>query len=267
MITEKTNNQSSSSGKAYTDGLVSVIMPMHNSSPFLGEAIESVIAQTYENWELLIVDDASTDNSLEIAKQYAGKDSRIRVFCNPNPIRMPSAPRNLGVQASKGRYIAFLDSDDMWFPQKLEQQLPFFSDNRTAIVFSNYEKIDKKSTRANRIVKAPSQATYSSLLQGNIIGNLTGIYDTKKVGKVIIQNIHHEDYGMWLSILKQGYIARNTDTTLAAYRENPKSISSNKMRVTLWQWKVYRDVEHLSLLRSAYNFTFYAFKAFAQSLI
>ena len=215
----------------------------------------------------MIVDDASTDNSLEIANEYAEKDTRIHVFRNPNPIKMPSAPRNVGVQEAKGRYIAFLDSDDLWFPQKLEQQLPFFSDNRTAIVFSNYEKIDEKSTRSNRIVTAPSQATYNSLLQGNIIGNLTGIYDTRKVGKAIIQDIHHEDYGMWLSILKQGYIARNTDTTLAAYRQSSKSISSNKVRVTSWQWKIYRDVEHLSLIRSVYNFIFYAFKALSKSLI
>lgn len=251
----------------YIDGLVSVIMPMHNSAPFIREAIESVQAQTYMNWELLIVDDVSTDNSLAIANEYSEKDPRIHVLSNPHPINMPSAPRNVGVQAAKGRFIAFLDSDDLWFPQKLEQQLPFFSDNRTAIVYSNYEKIDEKSNRANRIVTAPSFATYKSLLQGNYIGNLTGIYDTAKVGKAIIQDIRHEDYGMWLSILKQGFIARNTDTTLAAYRQSSKSLSSNKLRVTAWQWNVYRNVEHLSVFRSAYNFIFYAFKALAKILI
>ena len=180
---------------------------------------------------------------------------------------MPSAPRNVGVQAAKGRYIAFLDSDDLWLPKKLEQQLPLFSDNRTAIVYSNYEKMDENSTRANRIVVAPSQATYKSLLQGNVIGNLTGIYDTKKVGKANIQDVHHEDYVMWLSILKKGYIARNTGTTLAVYRETSRSVSSNKLKVTAWQWDIYRKVEHLSLLRSVYNFLFYAFKAFRKSLI
>lgn len=242
-------------------------MPMHNSERYLREAVESVLAQTYKRWELLIIDDASTDHSVEIANKYVQADSRVHLLHNPDPIHMPSAPRNVGVHAARGRYIAFLDSDDVWFPQKLEQQLPLFNDNRTAIVYSNYEKIDEKSTRANRIVTAPSRATYNTLLSGNIIGNLTGIYDTHKVGKANIKNIHHEDYGMWLSILKQGYIARSTETTLAAYRENSRSVSSNKLRVTTWQWNIYRNVEHLSLLRSAYYFMFYAIKATYKSLI
>jgi glycosyltransferase involved in cell wall biosynthesis len=248
-------------------GLVSVVMPMHNSERFIKESIESVLAQTYAHWELLIVDDASTDNSLAIASQYAAEDERIHLLRNTKHIKMPSAPRNAGVQAAKGQYIAFLDSDDLWFPQKLEQQLPFFKDNRTAIVFSNYEKIDELSTRANRVISAPRQATYKSLLKGNIIGNLTGIYDTGKVGKANIKDIHHEDYVMWLSILKKGYIARNTETTLAAYRVSSQSVSSNKLKVIKWQWDIYRNVEHLSLLRSAYNFVFYAYKALIKSLI
>lgn len=261
--------------KAYFSGndetvsneLVSVIMPVFNSSRFLREAIESVLAQTYTNWELLVVDDASTDNSIEIANKYANADSRIRILHNYNHIKMPSAPRNVGVQAAKGRFIAFLDSDDIWFPQKLEQQLPLFNDNRTAIVFSNYEKIDENSMRADRVVTAPTQTTYKSLLKGNVIGNLTGIYDTKKVGKANIQDIHHEDYVMWLSILKKGYIARNTETTLAAYREVSQSVSSNKLKVTAWQWHIYKEVEHLSFVRSAYYFANYAFKALFKSLI
>lgn len=266
MTTEKASFKEMHN-ETFTEGLVSVIMPMHNSAPFLREAIESILAQTYTKWELLIVDDASTDSSLDIAKEYAEKDSRIRVMQNTRHIKMPSAPRNVGVQAAKGRYIAFLDSDDLWFLQKLEQQLSLFSDNRTAIVYSNYEKMDENSARSNRIVVAPSQATYKSLLRGNIIGNLTAIYDTKKVGKINIQDIHHEDYVMWLSILKKGYIARNTETTLAVYRETSHSVSSNKLKVTAWQWDIYRKVEHLSLLRSVYNFIFYAFKAFRKSLI
>lgn len=263
----KTALQQGNDAARKTDGLVSVVMPMHNSAAFLSEAVESVLAQTYTNWELLIVDDASTDNSVEIANRYAEADERIHVFHNTNHIKMPSAPRNVGTQEAKGRFIAFLDSDDIWFPEKLEQQLPLFEDSLTAIVYSNYEKIDEQSIRANRVVTAPEQATYQFLLRGNIIGNLTGIYDTKKVGKIAIENIHHEDYKVWLSILKQGFIARNTNTTLAAYRVSSHSVSSNKLKVISWQWNIYREVEHLSLLRSAYYFVFYAFKAFSKSLI
>ena len=232
-------------------GLVSVVMPMHNASRFVGAAIESVLAQTYQNWELLVVEDCSTDNSVEIAQKYASENPKIQVLFNDNPIRMPSAPRNMGIRAAKGRFIAFLDSDDLWFPQKLEQQLAFFGDNRTAIVFST----------------APSKATYGSLLHGNVIGNLTGIYDTKKTGKVIVKDIHHEDYVMWLHILKEGYIARNTGTTLAAYRVCTESVSSNKLKVASWQWNIYRQVERFSFIRSAYYMVSYAYKAFAKSII
>ena len=245
----------------YKDGLVSVVMPMHNSDKFLREAIESVLAQSYTNWELLVVDDASTDNSIDIVEEYVKQDKRIHLLSNTNHMKMPSAPRNIGVQAANGQYIAFLDSDDFWFPAKLEQQLRLFNDPETAIVFSNYEKIDEIGTRSNRIVHSPSMVDYKTLLKGNVIGNLTGIYDTAKVGKENIRDIHHEDYVMWLSILKKGFIGRNTGTTLAAYRESSQSISSNKLRVTLWQWQVYREVEHLSILRSAYYFCFYAVKA------
>ncbi|MBR6455437.1 MAG: glycosyltransferase family 2 protein, partial [Prevotella sp.] len=147
-------------------GLVSVVMPMHNASRFVGAAIESVLAQTYQNWELLIVEDCSSDNSVEIAQKYASENPKIHVLFNDNPIRMPSAPRNMGIRVAKGRFIAFLDSDDLWFPQKLEQQLTLFSDNRTAIVYSNYEKIDEQGNRANRVVTAPSKSTYGSLLHG-----------------------------------------------------------------------------------------------------
>lgn len=248
-------------------GLVSIIMPMHNSAHYLHESIDSVLTQTYQDWELLIIDDASIDDSVAIANEYAEQCDRIKVFRNPHPIHMPSAPRNIGVKKAKGRYIAFLDSDDVWFPQKLEQQLSFFADSRVAIVFSNYEKMDENSVRANRIISASPQATYTSLLKGNIIGNLTAIYDTEKVGKIDIQDIRHEDYALWLSILKKGYIARNTQTVLAAYRESSQSVSSNKLKVTAWQWDIYRNVEHLSIARSAYYFCFYAIKAFRKSII
>ena len=173
----------------------------------------------------------------------------------------------MGVNYAKGRYIAFLDSDDMWFPEKLEQQIPLFDDDNVAIVYSNYEKMDEDGHRSCRIVKAPVTATYNMLLSGNVIGNLTGVYDQKKFGKLEFLDIHHEDYVLWLSILKKGFIAKNTNTTTAAYRIVSNSISANKLQVLPWQWKIYRDIEHLSLLRSAYHFVNYAIKAFLKSNI
>ena len=247
--------------------LVSVIMPMHNAARFVGKAIESVLAQTYDCLELIVVDDNSTDNSCDIVRQYQSKDSRIRLIANEISTGKPAAPRNKGIKNAKGRYIAFLDSDDLWYPFKLEQQIPLFCNDNVAIVYSNYEKIDEDGNGANRIVRAPKSATYSKLLLGNIIGNLTGVYDCKKVGMIPFMDIHHEDYVMWLTILKQGFIAQNTNTTTAAYRIVESSVSSNKLRVLSWQWNIYRNIEKFGILQSCYYFANYAIKAYIKSTI
>ncbi len=247
--------------------LVSIIMPMHNSVKYVGEAIESVIRQTYDNWELLIIDDVSTDNSCDIVRKYVEQDPRVHLLYNDNHTGHPSSPRNMGVKCACGRYIAFLDSDDLWFPEKLQQQIPLFEDERVAIVYSNYEKMNEDGSRANRVVKAPAFASYDVLLSGNVIGNLTGVYDREKVGKVVFQYVHHEDYVLWLSILKKGFVAKNTNTVTAAYRIVSGSVSSDKLKVLPWQWHVYRKVERLGLLCSIYHFVIYAFKAYFKSKI
>ena len=240
---------------------------MQNSEAFVPKAIESVLAQTYTDWELLVVNDGSTDNSVEIVKQYVAKDSRIHLFHNDNPTGLPAAPRNIGIRHARGRYIAFLDSDDLWFSHKLSQQLPFFKDERVGVVYGDYEKMDEAGHRNGRIVLAPMYSTYHSLLKGNVIGNLTGIYDREKVGTVMVQPIHHEDYVLWLSVLKLGFVAQNTGTIVGAYRIRRSSLSSKKMHVIAWQWDVYRKSEHLSLLRSAYCFICYAYKATVKLLV
>lgn len=247
--------------------LVSVIMPMHNSARFVGKAIESVLAQTYSCLELLVVDDQSTDESCQIVKKYQSVDARVVLLSNDHHTGKPSAPRNMGVTHARGRYIAFLDSDDLWYPSKLEQQLTLFEDSRVAIVYSNYEKIDEDGNGANRIVKAPSTVNYRKLLLGNVIGNLTGIYDTGKVGVIPFMDIHHEDYVLWLTILKRGYIAKNTSTTTAAYRILVSSVSSNKFRTMSWQWNIYRNIERIGFLQSCYYFVNYAIRAYMKRTI
>ena len=247
--------------------MVSIIMPMHNSERFVGAAIESVLSQTYRNWELLVVDDACTDKSRSVVEQYVAQDSRVCLLTNDNPVGMPYSPRNYGIKHAKGDYIAFLDSDDMWLPNKLSEQLPLFKDSRVAVVFSDYEKIDEDGNRAGRCVKTPKLVNYSGLLYSNVIGNLTGIFDVTKVGKNYFQPIHHEDYAFWLSILKRGFVARSTQSVHSLYRVREDSVSSRKLVVASWQWKVYREVEHLPLLRSCCYFGVYAFKAFKKGLI
>lgn len=250
------------------DGLVSVIMPLHNAERYIEEAVRSVMAQTYSNWELLIVDDNSTDRSLEIVNALAKEDSRIRVFENPTPTGFPATPRNLAVSMAKGRYIAFLDSDDVWLPDKIEHQIPFFNESpKIGVVFSDYEKVDEDTNREDRVVKARKITSYGKLLLGNVIGNVTAMYDVERVGKVYFSKVRHEDYAMWLSILKRGFVARNTRKVVALYRVSDNSVSSRKMALLSWQWRIYRDVEKLNLIKSVYYYINYAIRGFMKSLV
>lgn len=247
---------------------VSVITPVYNAHLFLKESIQSVINQSYNNWELLIIDDCSTDNSISIIQKFLQIDSRIKYFKTNTPSGSPILPRNIGIENAKGRYIAFLDSDDAWLPNKLETQLKMFEQYEDMVIcFSNYEKMTEKGERNNRIVQAPIIASYKQMLLGNVIGCLTAVYDTKKVGKVFFQNHSHEDYILWLEILKKGYTARNTNTVEALYRVRENSVSSNKLKTLSWQWDIYRNVENIGLFRSCYYFMNYAYRAYKKSKI
>ena len=248
--------------------LVSVIMPVHNAETFLNQSIQSVIVQTYQNWELLVVDDCSNDNSAIVIQKFVQQDNRIKYLKTNRPSGSPILPRDIGIENAKGRYIAFLDSDDAWLPNKLETQLKMFEQYEDmAICFSNYEKMTEGGKRNNRVVQAPAITTYKQLLLGNVIGCLTAVYDTQKVGKVFFQNHSHEDYILWLDILKRGYVARNTNTVEALYRVRENSVSSNKLKTLSWQWDIYRNVEKIGLLRSSYYFFNYAYRAFKKALI
>lgn len=247
-------------------GLVSIIIPCYNSESYIIDAIDSVLAQTYPYWELLIVDDCSTDKSPSIIAGYVAQDSRIHCFRTQAPSGSPCLPRNMGIEAAKGRFIAFLDSDDCWLPDKLERQLPLFTSANVGIVYSDYEKMSENGERNQRIVKAPISADYNQLLLGNVIGCLTAVYDTEKVGKMYFENHAHEDYILWLSILKKGYIAKNNGTVSACYRVREHSVSSNKLKALSWQWDIYVHVEKMNVLKAAYCFLHYAYKAFKKSL-
>lgn len=247
--------------------LVSVIMPAHNSGRFIGMAIDSVRAQTYQNWELIVVNDTSTDSTCDIVKRYEQCDKRIRLYNTDYHNGMPSAPRNTGIRLAKGRFISFLDSDDLWASTKLEEQVPLFDNKRVVIVYSNYEKINENGKSNHRIVRAPRVLDYAVLLRGNAIGNLTGIYDTEKVGKVKVQDIHHEDYVMWLEILKKGGIAMNTNSSTGFYRLSKSGVSRNKMELLSWQWHIYRNVVNLSVPQSIKYYLFYAYYGFKKFIL
>ena len=245
---------------------VSVIMPCHNGSAFLRQAVDSVLTQTYQDWELLIIDDASTDGSVAIAEEYRARDGRIKLLHTKCSTGKPATPRNVGIEAAAGRFIAFLDCDDQWAPAKLEHQLPLFQQENCAAVFSFYKKMDTEGNVRSAVLTSPASVDFDQLLDGNCIGNLTGIYDTAKVGKVYQKEINHEDYLMWLQVLKKGFIARNTGTVEAYYRESDTSVSGSKLKALGWTWDIYHKELGLPLLVSVGHFIKYAFKALGKRL-
>ena len=233
------------------DELVSIIMPNYNGAKYIKASIESVLAQTYTNWELLIVDDCSTDNSLNVMQSIV--DPRIRII--RSEINSGTAvSRNYGLQQAKGRWIAFLDSDDLWVKDKLEKQITFMKNNNIAFSYTDYDVFDSSNKVVSTFKPKLTMVTYKNILKHNCIGCLTVMYDSAKLGKVLmpINAIKREDVACWLSILKKGVNAYCFRETLAQYRVHSNSVSANKFKMVKYQWNIYRNVEELSLLKCCY---------------
>lgn len=236
---------------------VSIITPLYNCSDFLEQTIKSVLAQTYENWEMIMVDDCSTDNSLEIAKEYASKDRRIKII-ELTENSGAAVARNTAIEAATGRFIAFLDSDDIWLPEKLEKQVMFMQNNNIAFSYTAYEKMTEDGIVFGKNY-IPKKVNYKTLLKTNIIGCLTAMYDTHKLGKVYMPLIRkRQDFGLWLRILKKEPYAFGIQEILGQYRLRSGSISSNKRSAAKFTWRLYRVVEKLNLLQASYYFVHYA---------
>ncbi|MCC5919856.1 MAG: glycosyltransferase family 2 protein [Cyclobacteriaceae bacterium] len=236
--------------------LVSIITPLHNSAPFVTETIESVINQTYPHWEMIIVDDCSEDKGTDIVKEYAKKDRRIRLIENESNLG-PAKTRNRAIEQSKGDYIAFLDSDDLWAPTKLAIQLEFMQSNKYAFTYTEYFKISEDGKpQGTQLI--PNKLNYKELLKTCPIGCLTVIYDAKQLGKVYMPIIDkRQDYALWLKILKTLPYAHGLKEKLATYRVRKSSVSSNKLKAAGYQWRVYREIESLGLIKSCFYFVNY----------
>ena len=241
--------------------LVSVITPSYNSASFIEESISSVIQQTYNNWELIIVDDASTDHSRDIINRMAKQDKRILpIFLSSNS--GSAIARNTAINNSKGRYIAFLDADDIWRREKLEKQIAFMRENDFAFSFTSYQPISEDRKKLYREIKAPTVIDYEGLLKNTIIGCLTVVIDTKKVNDVKMPNLRtSQDLALWLSIMKNGTKAYGIVESLAFYRIVHQSNTSNKFKVMFGVWKIYRDYENLNFIKSLWCFLNYGFNA------
>ncbi len=239
--------------------LVSIVTPVFNSANFLPETLNSIRTQTFEDFEHLVVDDGSTDESVSILERYASQDVRIRI------IRLkgnngPAKARNAAIESARGRYIAFVDSDDLWLPQKLELQLAFMAEKQAPVSFTSYLKMTEGGVNTGGIVKAMAMVSYKNLLKSNFIGCSTAIYDTQLVGKVFMPDIlKRQDYGLWLKIAKAGHIAYGMSTPLVRYRLRENSVSSNKFVAAKYHWKVLREVETVGLIRSVFYFIQYAY--------
>lgn len=228
-----------------------IITPVYNAEKFLTETLESIYEQSYTDWEAILINDNSSDSSLEIAQSFAKRDSRFQVI-NRNESGGAAKARNEGIRQAKGRYIAFLDSDDVWLPNKLDKQIAYMKTNDVALSYSSYRFLTEDGVVKTE-VRVPEQVTYKQLLKGNIIACLTAVYDTNKLGKVLMPDIRkRQDFGLWLKITKMGTVGHGIQMPLAHYRLREGSISSAKFNTMLYTWRLYRDVEKLSRSSSAY---------------
>ena len=246
--------------------LVSIITPSYNSERFISDTINSVIEQTYDNWELIIVDDASYDQTPKIIKRFLSKESRIKAIFLKENIG-PSEARNQAIRIAKGRFIVFLDSDDLWLPNKLDAQINYMITNSVGFSFTSYIQISEDGLNHLKEIHAPARINYNSYLKNTIIGCLTVVLDKRIVGDFEMPKIRSShDMALWLIILKQGFVAHGIDITLAKYRLVSTSNTANKLKSMYDVWRVYRDFEKLNLIFSLYNFINYIYNAIKKRL-
>ncbi len=246
----------------YSSPIVSIIVPCYNSASTIRQTIESVINQTFSDWEMIIVDDCSTDDSAKIIQEYQSRDSRIRYLKTEQPSGSPSMPRNIAIENSRGEWLAMLDSDDAWFPDKLRDQLDFALKKGCLFVYSDYEKMNWDGERGNRIIHVSEKSTYQSILGTNTIPCLTAMIHKNVVKDIRFKHIPKEDYAFWLDVMRCGLTAYNTSEVHALYREQKQSRSSNKLSMIKAQWFVLRDVEKINILRSVFYMFIYLINGF-----
>lgn len=230
---------------------VSIITPTYNSRKFISETIDSILSQSYTNWELLITDDCSTDDTVEIVKKYQKKDDRVKLYVLEKNGGAGVA-RNNSIGKATGRFIAFCDSDDVWKKNKLRKQVAFMLKTQCNLSFSSYDIVDESGNPKGR-VKALGKVTYKIMLRNNYIGCLTAVYDTQKIGKVYMPTIRkRQDWALWLKVLRKGKVAYGLEESLAVYRDRSNSISTNKLEMLKYNWSIYKDVEKFSFIHSVW---------------
>ena len=233
------------------DDLISIIMPSYNTGKYIEETINSVINQSYKNWELIIVDDCSTDDTNDIIKKF--NDNRIRHFKNKKNSGA-ALSRNKALREARGKWIAFLDSDDLWLPEKLERQIKFMKDNNYYFSYTNYEEIDEKSNPLNKLVTGPKKISKTGMYNYCWPGCLTVMYNAGKIGLIQIEDLKkNNDYAIWLKAIKKAncYLLNEN---LAKYRIRTGSISNhNVLKLIKYHYLLYRNGEKMNFLVSSFN--------------
>lgn len=246
------------------DKKVSIIVPVYNVEKFIEETINSVRSQTYTDWELLLVLDGCTDNTEAVIQAYCEKvqDERIRLIRQPHNMGAAQA-RNRGVKEATGRYIAYLDSDDLWRKDKLAMQLSFMEEKHAAFSFTGYEFADEHAKGLGKIVRVPAEMQYRDALKNTTIFTTTVMFDTGKIDRSLLEmpQIKSEDTALWWKVLRNGYTAYGLDENLALYRRAGRTLSSNKLEAIRRIWNLYRKAEGLPVYRSLYYFGFWAVRA------
>jgi teichuronic acid biosynthesis glycosyltransferase TuaG len=241
---------------------VSIITPSFNSSKFIAETIQSVQNQTYKNWEMIIVDDASTDETEAIVRAIIEKDNRIQ-FYKLDENSGPAVARNTGIEKASGDYMTFIDADDIWFPNFIENNIKTIKETGISFVFSSYKRANEQLEFVYSDFIVPKKVTYTDILKTNSISCLTAFLDIKALGKKQMPLIRkRQDMGLWLKYLKVIPFAHGIQETQAIYRIRENSLSRKKSDLIKYQWQFYREVEKLNIFQSAYYMLHWMYRGF-----
>jgi len=247
--------------------LISVIMPSYNSERYIKETIDSILAQTYRNWELIVVDDCSTDETYSIIEEYSKNDCRIKCF-RLDSNSGPGVSRNFALKKAKGNFISFLDSDDLWSREKLSRQYDFMKKENCPISYTSYSLIDSIGQDMNKLIKVKGNPlTLQDYLKNTIIGFSTSMINKNITGDIEITSLRsREDTLLWIQLLDKGFYALGLDENLTRYRIHDNSISANKFESAKLVWKLYKDNLKCNFLKRLYYFSFYALNAFKKHI-
>jgi len=244
-----------------TDDLVSIITPAYRAAHVIGDTVRSVLAQTHGNWELLIAEDCSPDDTRQVVRGWTEADPRIRLIEMPRN-GGPAAARNAALEQARGRWLAFLDSDDLWLPTKLERTIAFARKRDAAFAFTGFRRISADGSRTGRYIGVPPRLTYRQLLGNTAIATSTVLLDARRVGTIRMRKTYYDDFHCWLQILKQGHVAFGLDEDLMRYRVLDRSVSRNKRRSARHVWAAYHDLEQFGFAKSLWYFSQYAVRGF-----